>query len=217
MGSALYKIRIEKIEQAEVKCKVFIIHPDVCDIPETKTFAMNIILECWRNMLDGYFFPNESHLPISEEKAKNLAEKTSFYQIFESLERLSFSYKEFVTKDEYEKAEKGILIYKGIRISGYGFDGAEKDRKYYIMMPENYDDFEKEVEKYIVFVKLINQINFPWPKWPKNLSKYEEAEFYEKYYDLKNVPQADFSFTVNDPKMLNFLVPKTEWETAIWH
>ena len=211
-------IRIEKIEQDKVKCKIFIIHPDVGYIPEAKTFAMSIILECWRNMLDGYFFPNESYLPVSREKAKILAEKASFYQTFESLEKLAFSYRESVTKDEYEKAKKGHFIYKGIEISGYGYGylGTEKNPEYYVLLPENFEEYEKEVEKYITYVKLTNEINFPWPEWPKNLPKDKEDEFYEEYYDKKNVPQADFSFIVKDPEMINFLIPKTEWETTIW-
>ncbi|MFX1453230.1 MAG: hypothetical protein ACFFCM_20520, partial [Promethearchaeota archaeon] len=120
MGSALYRIKIDTINQGVIKCKIYIIHPDVADIPATKTFAMSIILDCWRNMLEGYFFPNESFLPISEKEAKELAANTKYYAIFESLERLSMGYKEYIKKEEYKQIDEENCEYRGIKIAGYG-------------------------------------------------------------------------------------------------
>ena len=68
MGSTLYRVKIKKIEGDIVSCRIFIINPDAGDIPVSKTFALYIIIECWDNLLKGYFFPGESYLPISEEE-----------------------------------------------------------------------------------------------------------------------------------------------------
>ncbi|MFX1452657.1 MAG: hypothetical protein ACFFCM_17600, partial [Promethearchaeota archaeon] len=95
-------------------------------------------------------------------------------------------------------------------------EGDGENKKYYIMMPENFEEFQKEVEKYIITVNLLNELNFPWRVWPENLPEEENEKFYEEYYALENVPQADLIFKMSDLDLISFLVPQTEWETTIW-
>ncbi len=216
MGSALYRIRIDKIDQTVVKCTIFVIHPDVDYIPNTKTFAMSIIVECWRNMLENYFFPRESNLPISKNEARELAKNTKSYGTLKFMEKLSMGYIKYITKEEYEQIDLENYTYKGLKVAGYGTEGVGENKKYHIIMEENDEEFKKEVNKYIKSTKIINEKNFPWREWPKDLPEEEKDKFYDEYYALENVPQAEFIFKVINPELISFLIPQTEWETAIW-
>ncbi|MBY9005443.1 MAG: hypothetical protein KGD63_01665 [Candidatus Lokiarchaeota archaeon] len=214
MGTSLYRVKINKIERDTASCRIYIINPDAGDIHITKTFALSLIIECWDKLLNGYFFPGESILPISEEEAKNLATNTPIFQIFKELRKSAYGYEKEITKEEYDESlanhEYGRPYkYKGISVVGFDTKMDGEIERYYALMLEDDGKHKIEAERYIEYVKLENKENYEWL-----ITNYNESEEKIKHYEsLDTTPQGDLVFKVTNLELLSILVPNAEWET----
>ncbi len=214
MSSSLYKIHIKAIIPPQVSTRIYIVHPDVNEIPDTKTFALNILIEAWRNMLHGFFFKDESYLPISPEEAQQRAENAQYSQQWKLLERMANGYREAISKQDYRRIQsEDQPFWKGQRIQAWGSDGKGQP---FVMMPEDLPALQEKANELISQVKLENKLNFPWKPEPANLNDEDyEAWWYQRFQD-ENVPQADLVFQVADQQLLDFLPQDTWWESTIY-
>ncbi|NJO01223.1 MAG: hypothetical protein HC880_05540 [Bacteroidia bacterium] len=213
MSPSLYKICIDKIENGRVYIRIHIIHPDVGEIPQTKTFALNIILDCWRRMLGRHFFPEESTLPLSPEQARQQADQSPYHAEFAELEKLSFGYKKYISAQEYQQLEE-TRLYQGERVMSYGSVREDDGMRYYINMSDDFPTFKSQAERYIGTLYPIQQQGFE--QVGKVTDPETWAELNDEPYPWNNIPRAEWSFEVTDPGLVNFMVVGTEWLTIVW-
>jgi hypothetical protein len=68
--STTFNIRIELAVGPTVWARLEVCHPDVWDVPATKTFALMVVVETYDDMKKGWFYGQ--HQPMSRIEAANL-------------------------------------------------------------------------------------------------------------------------------------------------
>ncbi len=210
LSTSLFIFRIEAVEGSSLKIKVFIVHPDVKNLPEHPKFVMSILLDCWRRMRKGHFFPEESHLPISLDEAREIAVNTPCIQDLHRLEHLSFGYREWISESDYQ-----IILKTGMHLGNptpsYGSERVDGKMQYYIAHPENPKAFHASVSTFIDRVSTQNLQNFSQSAYDlliendgDNMGRFKEQ-----------IPQGILHVRVKKPELLEFLKQSTEWESNI--
>src|SRR5690348_15548448 len=54
MSTDLYRVRMLKIKGNEGRFRVFIVHPNVDELPQSRSFALQLIWEPWLHMAEHY-------------------------------------------------------------------------------------------------------------------------------------------------------------------
>jgi hypothetical protein len=97
--SALFEIRIQKIEGTTVEAKVISIHPDSGPAPTHPNFMLQMITEVYWLMKKGYLWD----LGISEEEAQKFLEESPYQRQLDDWLILSNGWEEPITEEEYNE------------------------------------------------------------------------------------------------------------------
>jgi hypothetical protein len=216
--SSLFKVRYDGNNKGEEYFHIWIIHPDINEIPEKASFFLNLVLDVRRKMLGGLLFGDEEKIPVSEEEAIKLAKNTQFAKTLDELASLSFEKEIVLSEEEYNKdVDEKNFTWKGnpVLSCGYRPESNNPDKRVYLVLVESeFEKFQEVAWDHINDFRIENKMNFPWKECPENLSKDKKDKFFESYYAPDNVPQADVAIKLSTRGLFSFLPPGIQWRTA---
>lgn len=124
--SALFEIRINKIEGKKVEAQARPIHPDSGDPPAHPNFLLQMVTEVYWLLKKGYLWD----LGINEEEAKALLEQSPYKKQLEDWLVLSMGWEEPITEKEYNEIsemdyEKRRKHPRYSKLSGWGMSNGQ--------------------------------------------------------------------------------------------
>ncbi|MCZ2355501.1 MAG: hypothetical protein LC115_02240 [Bacteroidia bacterium] len=218
--SELNTFRIIEKGDNFVKIKVTIVHPDEHYICRTKNFALQIILELYENIIEGYIYNSDwCGYPFTEEESKSLINPL-YEEPLAKLRTLLRGEKIPITEEEYNRrSEESDYQYqdkRGISVSGNGDN-------YYLDLYPDYFSVCQTADKLIEKVELISFNNYPhwfdtFEAWLDYQTIYDfPNEAYEKHEDDKE-PTYQLRITVTPEGLflLGHVVVRSFWDSAAY-
>lgn len=199
--SELYVVKVQSRIESILQLKVWIVHSDVDEIPETKSFAMNLILDCWHTQKEHPILFDD--LSTSQERAAELAQETPFLADLNLLWALYNGVQTSITPEEYDAIGK-TWMYKGMSVQSIGRYGDDHWTEIPYDGPEYWDE---KIDEYIGRVTLIDAINFPWDS-----KCWEDGIPHDKYMQM--VPQGILEIELLQPDLVSFMVVGSSFSTA---
>ncbi len=207
----------DNIFDVEVK----IVHPDEHNINDTPNFALQIILELYSNIKEGFIYNSGwSFYPFNKEESTKLILDENKALLDHLLELLRGK-KMPIPKQEYERRQKDSdYLYQGENTSGMGASGED----YYLYLRPAYKVFCELAEKYIQKIEVVKTANYPhWQDTFEAWLDYQETwSFPQEAYDLhENTPAPTYhlQITVNSTNLglLHHVQEKCFWDSAAYN
>jgi hypothetical protein len=120
MGSDLYTITVEKIEEKKVSIHVEVIHPDVDMFDEDKNIALQLIVDSYWLLKNGYTWD----MGINDEQAQEILKKSPYLKQLDEWLEIMHGQEVKITKAQYEEIQKSSnWQFEGKRISSLSQSG----------------------------------------------------------------------------------------------
>lgn len=187
--SSLFSIVSLGVADGVGRARFEVVHPDQWDISGAKNIALQVLVEIYWYMREGFRFDGEH-----ARRTDLGAERASGHPMAGDLARwleLSHGRTETITEAEYEALCRGEGRWAG---QGGGYDGT----RYYVQFATEYEAFCEEAEAQIVEVWLEDELDNP--------REDEEGDD----------PEATLCFRVKDEALLSLLIPGLQWQSAMY-
>ncbi|GAA4635396.1 hypothetical protein GCM10023196_080710 [Actinoallomurus vinaceus] len=214
----LFTVSIDARDDRTLRGRVHIINPDACFFPRGPEFPMQVIMDAWWCMNEGFSF---ELAPFSRDEGKERATESSAKDEFEELYDF-FSGKKvrvdaggYLLEDGSKKVRtpqvRASEVYKD-DLHPYGGQGFDGDT-HYIMLKPKPTEFRKRAQEIIISNELGEQHNVPTGVDISDLFE-DELDGLLRDRPLEARPYAEFTVEVSGAQYLEHLSGGMRWSTT---
>lgn len=186
--SSLFTCSVLAIEGRVARFRMEVVHPDQWDIPSTKNFALQILVDAFWTVREGFLFRDQ---PVDEAVIAAAFAGASRAAELEGWLEAAHGRSQPISPEAYAALRNGVGT---AGLSGWG----SADGAHYKQFPPDYDGFCRTAEAVVQHVELQNSMGNP---------KSQESDPH---------PTADVVVEVRDAALLDFLVAGMSWDSAIY-
>ncbi len=147
MGSDLYTITVQKIQKRKVSIHVEVIHPDVDMFDEDKNIALQLIVDSYWLLKNGYTWD----MGINEKQAQEILKKSPYIKQLDEWLEIMHGQKITISKAQYDEIEKSKnWQFEGKRISSL----SQSDAKCTLTLETDYAAFMRLAELIILDIEV---------------------------------------------------------------
>jgi hypothetical protein len=187
--SSLFSVVVQGVEDGVGRVRFQVVHPDQWEVHGTRNVALQVLVEIYWFMREGYGFDGE-HARRGDLGAARAAAHPMAAELEQWLE-LSHGKKETITQAQYEELCRGEGPWAR---QGGGYDG----RRYYAQFATDYEGFCEVADAQILEVWLEDEIDNPRDE------------------DDGDDPEGTLCFRVKDEALLSLLITGLQWESAMY-
>jgi hypothetical protein len=187
--SSMFSILVLGVTDGVGRVRFSVVHPDQWEVYETKNIALQVFLEIYWFMRNGYRFDGE-HARREDLGAARAAAHPMAGDLDRWLE-MSHGKQVTISKEEYEAICRG----EG-PLAGQG--GGYNSERYYAQLETEYEGLCDEADAQILEVWLEDEVGNP--------REDEEGDD----------PEATLCFRVKDEALLSLLIPGLRWQSAMY-
>ena len=218
--SSLNSYRILSKKDNIICVEIEMVHPDVNYINDSANFALQIILELYREInLNAIYNTNYSSYPFTQEQGNAMIFPENKPKLDDLLLKMMWR-KIVISEEEYNELQKNDYTYQGEKLSSSGFS----DGIYHVNLITEYYAFCEQADIHIQKVEVMSVANLP--RWFDRLETWLEygqisRGFDDEILDLETEknnlnPSYILQITINPES--SFLLPHLQegsfWESA---
>lgn len=213
--SDIYNFHIESIKERELTIYATIVHPDVDWVEDTKNLALQIILEPYSNIANGYIYnATWQSYPFDQKQGDEFIRTHPLKDQMKYWLELMRGKEVEITEEEYNNMDKlrESDNPKFKDISSWGMSNG----KYHVSYNPNYKAFMNVAEIAIENVEMTDVEHMPWKhnqmSWEER-EKITDEEWDEMYEDN---PSCTLKITVLNEGLLYHLKEGANWASAMY-
>lgn len=147
MGSDLYTITIEKIEEKKITIHVEVIHPDVEMFYEDKNIALQLIVDSYWLLKNGYTWD----MDINDEQAQEILKKSPYIKQLDEWLEIMHGQEIEISQAQYEEIQKSDnWQFEGKKISSL----SQSDNNCSLTLETDYSAFMRLADLIILDLKV---------------------------------------------------------------
>ena len=213
--SDIYNFSIVSVKNRTLTVQSTIVHPDVDWVEDTKNFALQVILEPYSDIANGYIYNAAwQSYPFDQKQADEfikthpLKDQMKYWLELMRGKRVEITEAEYNKMDELRKSDDP----KFQGISSWGMSNGQ----YNVSYNPNYKAFMKVAEIAIEKVEMKNVEHMPWKH--NQLSWEEREKITDEQWDewYKDQPNCLLEITVLNEGLLHHLKEKMNWSSAMY-